>query len=282
LDINGNVTTNKAEYVVDPKSNHVLAALRDTHIATLDEKMDTLTVGDMFAYEIYETKADAHGDEHFVDANGNVTSDPKKYVIADDANPILVHLKDKPINQMSEAVAELTVGEIFEDEIYETKVDTNGNKYFVDENGNKTENPEEYVLKGSWYYLLKDTRETVNGQTNPNYKKVHTDYKLTDEMDDIIQNMTDNMQHAPLYELLEKGVVNLSENTTLLAEDDNGLISYNIPHIVYNEYGNPTGFTTTELEKYKDATGKEITHFRDLNVSQLFDYVGKLVGLLHA
>jgi hypothetical protein len=193
-----------------------------------------------------------------------------------------VHLKDEPINRMSEAVAELTVGEIFEDEIYETKVDTNGNKYFVDENGNKTENPEEYVLKGSWYYLLKDTRETVNGQPNPNYKKVHTDYKLTDEMDDIIQNMTDNMQHAPLYELHEKGVVNLSENTTLLAEDDNGLISYNIPHIVYNEYGNPTGFTTTELEKYKDATGKEITHFRDLNVSQLFDYVGKLVGLLHA
>jgi hypothetical protein len=260
------------ELLISTNANHVLATLHDTKIVDLDARMDSFTVGDMFVHEIYleEVKADGTTDNyHFVKDENEL----KGYKVDPDANPILVRLRDTRVDQMSDAVAQLTVGEIFEKEIYETKTDAEGNQYFVDENGNKTTDPNEYVLKGSWFYLLKDTRKTVNGAPNPYYKKVHTDYKLTEEMSVIVQNMIDNMQHAELWELDDKGIIDLSANEELLSETATGKINY-LPG--FKQY-----YYTDDYEvEEKRGTLKE--YFRNLTVPELLSYVGDAIHVINA
>ncbi len=236
-----------------------LYALKDTIVDDLPDEIDTLKIKDLFDKNVFEP---GHKDY----------------------NKILSALarKDATFENLSEKINELTVGEIFEDEIYETKVDENGNKYFVDENGKR-------VVKGSWYYLLKDTRETVNGQPNDNYKQVHTDYKLTDEIDDIIGNMTKNMQNAELWELHKMGVINLSGHKELLKDenaklpngepDNSGKINYlHVGSFDFKEYYFPA-----DHEKFPaNSEGLQLKkYFCYLTVPELLGYVADAIHVIN-
>lgn len=259
-------TDESGELLISTNANHVLATLHDTKIVDLDTRMDSFTVGDMFVHEIYmeEIKADGSTDNyHFVKDE----SELKGYKVDPDANPILVHLRDTRVDKMSEAVAELTVRQIFEKEMFETKVDQlTGETYFIDENGVKTEDPNKYVLKGSWYYLLKETRPD-----HPKYNSVHYEYKLTDEMDDMINNMIKNMPKAELWELHEKKIIDLSAHDELLSEGDSGKIAY-LP--AAKKYYFPAD------HEDEDKRGQVKTHFRYLTVSELLGYVGDIIHVV--
>ncbi len=243
LDENGDPEQEEV-YLIDPTANHVLAALHDRKVSELSTAMNDLTVGDIFAHEIYlhETTTDENGNPiedqyHFAyDSNGKRIVDPN-------ANSILVCLKDCPINQMNTEVETLTVGDVFEDDIY-------------DESGD---------VKGNWYYLLKDTREFIDadgdGQkddANPKYGEPHDEYKLTSEMNVMMENMSANMETASLKELNDKGIIDLSDNELL--NDDK--------EIPYDTFGIP---------KYEDKDGNEKTYFNQLTVYELFDFVGKII-----
>ena len=270
-------TDENGNLLISTNANHVLATLHDTKIVDLDARMDSFTVGDMFVHEIYleKIKADGSTDNyHFVQDE----SELKGYKVDPDANPILVHLRDTRVDKMSEAVAELTVRQIFEKEMFETKVDQlTGETYFIDENGVKTEDPDEYVLKGSWYYLLKETRPD-----HRKYNSVHYDYKLTDEMDDMINNMIKNMPKAELWELHEKKIIDLSEHDELLSEGDSGLIAYLPAAQKYYFPADHEKFPAKEeLKSAENPEGLQLKeYFRYLTVSELLGYVGDIIHVV--
>ena len=233
-------------YVVKRDANHVLAALSEKKISELSTAMDDLYVGDLFVHEIYKEK---EGDEDHFETD---TSERSGYAVNPNANPILVALRDCRIDEMSDEVANMTVGEIFKNDIYEADGTT---------------------VKGSWYYLLKDSRKKIDADgdgeeddDNPNYGEVHDTYKLTSEMHVMMENMSANMETATLEELNQMGIINLSGNETLLSREEGGqgVIQYNIL------------LTTIDTYYYEDGV-TEKKFFCELTVSQLFDYVGKLI-----
>lgn len=254
LDENGDPEQEEV-YLIDPTANHVLAALQDKKVCELSTAMNDLYVGDMFVHEIY---LEADDGVHFK-TDGNERSG---YAVDPDANAILVCLRDCKIDQMSERVETLTVGDVFEDEIYE--IDTTTGEFKLDDNG-------ERIVKGSWYYLLKDSRpffdtnnngiQDANEETNELYGIPHDDYKLTSEMNVMMENMSANMETASLKELNEMGIIDLSAHKdTLLSTGDKGKIPY-----------------TNTMTKYFHADGTEKTHFYELTVSELFGFVGQLL-----
>lgn len=246
-------------YVVKRDANHVLAALSEKKISELSTAMNDLYVGDLFVHEIYKEK---EGDEDHFETD---TSERSKYAVDPNANPILVALRDCPIDEMSTRVANLTVGEVFEDEIYE--IDTTTGEFKLDSNG-------ERIIKGNWYYLLKETRDSVTytisaptdedptATTTVTYVKGdrHTNYYISSEMNRMIDNMSENMKTASLKELHDNKIIDLSDHEdTLLSTGDSGLINYMGGNINADEFGNKT-------------------HFYQLTVEELFNYVGALLG----
>ena len=182
--------------------------------------MNTLTLGEVFKDEIY-----------------NEDGTPKP-----DANPILLSLSGEKIIELDVKMNDLTVGQVFEDEIYE--IDTTTGEFKLDSNGKR-------IIKGTWYYLLKDP---ATGDPNVNYK-------LTSDMDTMMENMSANIENASLKELNEKGIIDLSDNDLL---SDSKTIPYE-------------AFLIPNDQRYKDQNGNEKTLFNQLTVSELFDFVGKII-----
>ena len=242
------------DVIENADDSSILKHLKDCEIKNLSQKVETLKIGQILEQDIYEK-----------DANGNITTTPKA-----DANPVLVRLKDTAITDLSKDVDRMTVGEIFKDDIYEK--DANGNfiqqkdeygRPKVDDEGNPV-----YEIKGSWYYLLKDTREFIDadgdGQkddANPKYGEPHDEYKLTSEMSVMMTNMSANMETASLKELNEMGIIDLSDNELL--KDDK--------EIPYDT------FLIPEDQRYEDKDGNEKTYFNQLTVYELFDFVGRII-----
>lgn len=187
---------------------------------TTDKNGEKVLIKNMSARLDELTVGEVFDDKIFdTDNAGNKT--PK-----DDANPILVSLASTKIIKLDERMNTLTVGEVFEDDIY-------------DENGD---------VKGSWYYLLKD----------PSTGGIRTNYKLTSEMNVMMENMSKNIENASLKELNDKGIIDLSDNELL--KDDK--------EIPYDTFGIP---------KYEDKDGNEKTYFNQLTVYELFDFVGRII-----
>ncbi len=161
-------------------------------------------------------------------------------VLGDDGlsdNKILKHLKDEKIADMPNAVANLTVGQVFEDDIYKTRTIVEGEgenaitvTYFVDENDRllvydevedayftkDTHQPSQRVLKGSWKYLLTEKTTDENGVVT---ETVRLDYKITgkstsegaDGMSAMMDNMTNNIQTATLMTLVQDDIISLDD-----------------------------------------------------------------------
>ncbi|MBR2330033.1 MAG: hypothetical protein IKA40_02190, partial [Clostridia bacterium] len=111
--------TDKSKYVV---ANPIVYSLRETKITELDGKINELTVDDVFGDDIYEKAEDGDGYKKVVDGEDNPITDENGdyvYVVKENANPVLVHLKDTPIADMSSAINDMKVGEIFKNDIYE-------------------------------------------------------------------------------------------------------------------------------------------------------------------
>lgn len=134
-----------------------------------------------------------------------------------DSNKILKHLQNEKIADLPDAVADLTVGQVFEDDIY--KKDAEGN-FITDGDGNK-------VLKGSWKYLLTETADDGT-------KTLRLDYKIAGESKDgkadgmsaMMDNMTKNIQDASLLTLVDDEIILLdSAVEEKLRKEENQLVA---------------------------------------------------------
>lgn len=152
------------------------------------------------------------------------------------SNKFLKHLKDSSITDLPRNISNLTVGQVFEEEMYVTcqiydptegvdsavpsaEYDANGNVimiqegdyYYVDDNGNWHPAEGEKAIRGTWKYLLKTGKDSFG---NDIYK---TDYKVATDMNLLLNNMTSNVKTATLYELNNDGVMEFE--ATMLSTD---------------------------------------------------------------
>ncbi len=207
-------------------------------------------------------------------------------------NKFFKYLKDEKISAIPSAVENLTVKQVFEDDIADNKIfkqlentklkdiatDVNNltfqqvfadDIYNVDTNGNKT-------LKGTWKYLLKDK--------DTNSEK---DYKLT-EMNALVENMKANMMKATLNDLSDDGLIAGLSSTTL-SEPVQSKIKINMGNNISQEIDLP--FDTVSGNNKHDniyaritkaeTTNEELTVGK-LTVVEMMEYLDAIFGLFDA
>ncbi len=129
-------------------------------------------------------------------------------------NRIFNNLKDTKIQDIPSAVEDLTVKQIFEQDMY--KKDKDGN--YLDKDGNTTTDPSKYVLTGTWKYLLRKTTKDENGNVtidkDENGNVIYQDdLPVLTSMTKLMNNMQNNIHTATLQELSDDGIISgLEEN----------------------------------------------------------------------
>ncbi|MBE7080499.1 MAG: hypothetical protein E7371_04595 [Clostridiales bacterium] len=136
-------------------------------------------------------------------------------------NKLLKHLKDSTVTNLPNEISNLKFCDVFEEEIFinctlnegapfasddkdalgnPIMVET-GDWYYVDKNGKTHRSDTEKAVQGTWKYLLME-----DGVVN-------TEYKVTSDMNQMIANMTANMQKATLNDLKTDGIMSLDDAT---------------------------------------------------------------------
>jgi hypothetical protein len=169
-------------------------------------------------------------------------------------NKFLKHLKDSTVNGLPKAISELTIGQVFEEEIYVTcqvyhgtpvasaELDNHGNPimindgdwYYEDSNGKLHPSEGERAIRGTWKYLLK----TKDEYGHVIYK---TDYLVAQDMNSLLTNMTENVKTATLYEMNNDGVMAFEYSMMTQPVED------------FKEYGLPTDKQAIIDQKLADA-----------------------------
>ena len=127
-----------------------------------------------------------------------------------EGNKFFKHVLDKTIDELPEAINELTLQTVYAEDIYLT--DDNGN--FLDKDGNITTNKDEYVVEHEWWYLLHH-QETCDAEHGASCNKdCIEDYKIT-EMGTLINNMRTNIEMATLNQLKADGMIDGLDDATL-------------------------------------------------------------------
>ncbi len=127
-----------------------------------------------------------------------------------ESNKFFKHVLDKTIDELPDAINELTLQTVYAEEIFQT--DENGN--FLDKDGNITTNKDEYVVEHEWWYLLHDEAACEKDHGENRDKQCIQDYHIT-EMDVLIDNMRTNIEMATLYQLKADGMIHGLDDKTL-------------------------------------------------------------------
>ena len=152
-------------------------------------------------------------------------------------NKVLCHLSDVTISGLSNAIHDLTIEDVFEQDMYEKNAD---GSFKTDTSGNR-------IMKHTWEYMLLD----------PTTGNLHHEYTLEDNMNDLMGNFQKNVQHRSLKTLIDDGIIELEKST------DANFLNKNISTFNYN-------IGTTEEPIYAQKIG-------DLTVSQMIDFMSVLI-----
>ena len=152
-------------------------------------------------------------------------------------NKVLCHLSDVTISGLSDAIHDLTIEDVFEQDMYEKNAD---GSFKTDTSGNR-------IMKHTWEYMLLD----------PTTGELHHEYRLEDNMNDLMDNFQKNVQHRSLKTLIDDGIIELEKST------DANFLNKNISTFNYN-------IGTTEEPIYAQKIG-------DLTVSQMIDFMSVLI-----
>ncbi len=170
-------------------------------------------------------------------------------------NKFFKHVLDKTIDELPEAINELTLQTVYAEEIFQT--DENGN--FLDKDGNITTNKDEYVVEHEWWYLLHDEETCKNEHGAGCNKQCIQDYKIT-EMDVLIDNMRANIEMATLYQLKADGMIHGLDDKTL-----NSPVRTSISGVPVEMGDLPQGgeitlgdYTVVQMLNYVDAVFKAV------------------------
>jgi hypothetical protein len=221
-------------------------------------------------------------------------------------NMLLNPIAHTTIDELPGAVNSLTIAEVFENDVYETIiqngttyfVDANGEKLYYNETDGKwytkaSNAQSERVLKGTWKYLLKDTTPTyvesetgtyvldTDGETyraatdseltNTSVKKykqeftVAQDYKIT-EINELVDNMTNNIQNATLRDLHDDKIITLSDKNILTSD------------IKYTLFEGTPYAVSLGIEPFTFENGTQKTKLGDLTINEMLTYVSAVLS----
>lgn len=224
--------------LVDTEGNKILTALADATLETLPEKIDDLLIEDVV--DIGEddkllnalkgtkiTELSAKIDDLKIEDVVDIGEDDKllkalegtkiteiaseinklqiKEIVDTEGNVILEALQDATLNTLPDAVNALTIDDVFKNDMYET--DENDN--FLDANGEITTDPNEYVLLPTWSYMLTDKEGTV-----------HHDLTITSDMNVLMDNLTYNLQHETIGNLIDNEIIQFTGTEEEIAEKE--------------------------------------------------------------
>lgn len=178
-------------------------------------KFETLTLEEVITVSPTDTVIYALRTSQIKDLESSIRNLTLYNVLGDDveANRFLKLLADVPIDGLKDAMNSLTIVEVFEDKVYLTAT-SNGETYYVDANNNRlyynsadgkyykdaaltTEGTR--AMDGVWAFMLDDPTDA----TAPEAYTV-------DHIDEMIDNVKANMQTATLYELVDSGLLVLT------------------------------------------------------------------------
>ncbi len=272
----------------DEKSKHLVKTVKTTDgkVATLYylQDLDGKSVG---KYE--PTTLEALSGENNLISNVNTRLTVGELVGKETAgkNTFLKHMQDETISSLPTAVENLTISQVYGDEIYQT----NEQGQFVDFLGNPILNEEDYgkrAVKGEWWYLLHDYEhcqsgaeghETCDGmhcehndpECIPNspghencYRNNETcigDYTIKN-MSGLISNMRKNMEIVSLYELHHDGMIDLTLDTM----DTEIMSKIVVP--------GRDPFVINHAPENKD-------HLGELTVQEMLDYIGGVLTAIN-
>lgn len=146
-----------------------------------------------------------------------------------DGNRLLHLLKNETIDSLPTAIDTLKLVDVYPDMIY-------------DEYGN---------LNGEWEYMFKD----------PTTGKIHTEYTIND-MNKLVNNMKENIQHATLYDLQKHGLI-----------DEDLDLDIEIKREISLQGGKYYHDFTSDPELYFLVEHPEIRYIGELSVTQTMTYM---------
>lgn len=183
-------------------------------------------------------------------------------------NKILKHLKDVTIGELPEQVNNLTVGQVFDEDMHYT----DAGKYYTDES--KTvevpANQKYLALKPTWKYLIRT--DTLSAQDEALAKAGELDgvyycvdtynheryydyrYKVTTDMNTMVNNIEHNMQNTPLTEMNADRIIE-GDHTNLIQK--------------------PISTAVTDASDLFDG----YTCLGDLTIKQMLDYINLYIEL---
>lgn len=192
----------------DKEYNYVASGLT---LETADGTADIYYLTDMEGSAVYFERT-MLGD--MAGSNNIITSLTKRITLKDvideetmNSNLFFKHVQNETIETLPKAINNLTLQDVYENDIYKT--DSNGN--FLDKNGNITTNKEDYVVKGIWWYLLHDAEKCSTTHVSCDGKCIEN-YNIT-ELSKLVPNMQENVHLSTLNDLSSNGLVQFSGST---------------------------------------------------------------------
>ena len=158
-------------------------------------------------------------------------------------NKVLCHLSDVTISGLSDAIHDLTIEDVFEQDMYEKNAD---GSFKTDTSGNR-------IMKHTWEYMLLD----------PTTGELHHEYRLEDNMNDLMDNFQKNVQHRSLKTLIDDRIIELEKTT------DSNFFTKDIPPLYANTY-----------QIGKDENGNPIyaQKIGELTISQMINLMNNLIS----
>lgn len=249
----GTVWTNYTQ--TDADGNVLAEYSLDKNGFVTDEKTKTLVNGEeLDLYHVYENSEkvmckatqlkDLSGDSKLL---SNFTA---RLTLGDvmknaDGNKILAHLKDSTIDNLPTAANNLTVGDVFDDDMHFK----NEHGEYTNKDGVVVANKQD-ALKPTWKYLIRT--QNPDGSDSTIY---HYDYKITSEMSAMVENIEMNMQNTPINTMHTDGVLQTSETlrTTVVNETVRALIIAKVDPNFPTSYTTVGQFTIKQLTVYVDV-----------------------------
>ncbi|MBR2023747.1 MAG: hypothetical protein IJ996_04460 [Clostridia bacterium] len=214
--------------------NVLLKALQDTPLEQLGDAVDSLTVGELFG------DRDPVTGEYLTDENGNIVISnnpilnalsPTKIIHLEERakqitigeiipgakdNKVLKHLQTSTFASLDSDVEALKFGDVFYDDLWEVydeakagadyKEGTGNDAGFaVDASGNR-------IMKSIWKYMLYENVETADTTTIPDYYVVTQTDTSKKDVNDMMSNMTSNLQSTHLSFLIDDGLITFGSN----------------------------------------------------------------------
>lgn len=252
----------------DIAGNSILSALADSRIGNIGEDVKHVPISALFSEEdlngnqLLKSLSDSTLDTLSDDINGLTMAG----ILGEDkvmSNSILKNLANETIITLPDAINDLTVEQVLHDQIYYYNAE---GKYYTDKNGvaadkllsDGTINP--VVINATWKYLLK---ERADG-------RIHTEYKITQDMNHLIENMKANVHDATLNDLYEDELI---DKASLDSATLNSQLRFSVAGVGLAQ----TNFT----DKMKDAANNGTTLLiGDCTVQEMLVYISALLHVV--